>query len=55
MTEATVGFSTQGAVYGFKLHALTTTQGLIVKFAVVPQTRLTSPSLERSLTNLNAT
>lgn len=24
MTEATVGFSTQGAVYGFKLHALTT-------------------------------
>jgi transposase len=36
MTEATVGFSTQGAVYGFKLHALTTTQGLIVKFAVVP-------------------
>ena len=35
MTEATVGFSTQGAVYGFKLHALTTTQGLIVKFAVV--------------------
>lgn len=36
MTEATVGFSTQGAVYGFKLHALTTSQGLIVKFAVVP-------------------
>ena len=34
MTEATVGFSTQGAVYGFKLHALTTTRGLIV-FAVV--------------------
>lgn len=36
MTEATVGFSTQGAVYGFKLHALTTSQGLIVKFAVAP-------------------
>lgn len=36
MTEATVGFSTQGAVYGFKLHALTTTRGLIVKFAIVP-------------------
>ncbi len=36
MTEATVGFSTQGAVFGFKLHALTTSQGLIVKFAVVP-------------------
>lgn len=36
MTEATVGFSTQGAVYGFKLHTLTTVQGLIVKFAIVP-------------------
>ena len=36
MTEATVGFSTQGAVYGFKLHALTTSQGLIVKFAIAP-------------------
>lgn len=36
MTEATVGFSTQGAVYGFKLHALTTRQGLIVKFAIAP-------------------
>ncbi len=35
MGEATVGFSTQGAVYGFKLHALTTSQGLIVKFAIV--------------------
>ncbi len=36
MTEATVGSSTQGAVYGFKLHALSTTQGLIVKFAISP-------------------
>ena len=36
MTEATVGFSTQGAVYGFKLHALTTPDGLIVKFAIAP-------------------
>ena len=36
MTEATVGFSTQGAVYGFKLHALTTPDGLIVKFAITP-------------------
>ncbi len=36
MTEATVGFSTQGPVYGFKLHALTTSQGLIIKFAVAP-------------------
>lgn len=36
MTEATVGFSTQGAIYGFKLHALTTLQGLLVKFAVAP-------------------
>lgn len=36
MTEATVGFSTQGAVYGFELHALTTTRGLIAKFAIVP-------------------
>lgn len=36
MTEATTGFSTQGAVHGFKLHALTTPQGLIVKFAIAP-------------------
>ena len=36
MTEATTGFSTQGAVYGFKLHALTTPNGLIVKFAITP-------------------
>ena len=36
MTEASVGFSTQGAVYGFKLHALTTPEGLIVKFAIAP-------------------
>ena len=35
MTEATVGFSTQGAVYGFKLHALKASRGLIVKFAIV--------------------
>jgi transposase len=34
MSEATPGFSTQGAVHGFKLHALTTAQGLIVKFAI---------------------
>ena len=34
MTEATVGFSTQGAVYGFKLHALKAEQGFIVKFAI---------------------
>ena len=34
MTEATTGFSTQGPVYGFKLHALTTPKGLIVKFAI---------------------
>lgn len=36
MSEASVGYSTQGAVYGFKLHALTTPQGLIVKFAITP-------------------
>ena len=36
MTEATVGFSTQGAVYGFKLHAVTTPDGLVVKFAITP-------------------
>lgn len=36
MTEATVGFSTQGPIYGFKLHALSTPDGLIVKFAIVP-------------------
>lgn len=36
MTEATVGFSTQGPVYGFKLHALTTLDGQIVKFAITP-------------------
>jgi transposase len=36
MTEATTGFSTQGAVYGFKLHALTTVEGRIVKFAITP-------------------
>ena len=36
MTEATVGFSTQGAVYGFKLHALITPDGLMVKFAITP-------------------
>jgi hypothetical protein len=36
MAESTVGFSTQGPVYGFKLHALTATQGPIVKFAIVP-------------------
>lgn len=35
MTEATVGFSTQGAVYGFKLHALSTLDGQIV-FAISP-------------------
>lgn len=36
MTEATVGFSTQGPVYGFKLHALSTLDGQIVKFAITP-------------------
>lgn len=36
MTEATVGFSTQGPVYGFKLHALSTSDGQIVKFAIAP-------------------
>ena len=36
MTEATVGFSTQGAVYGFKLHALKATRGFIVRFAITP-------------------
>lgn len=36
MTEATVGYATQGPVYGFKLHALTTPDGLIVKFAITP-------------------
>lgn len=36
MTEATVGFSTQGPVYGFKLHALSTLDGQIVKFAIAP-------------------
>ena len=36
MPEATVGYSSQGAVYGFKLHAVTTPQGMIVKFALTP-------------------
>ncbi len=36
MTEATVGFSTQGPVYGFKLHALSTLDGQLVKFAIAP-------------------
>lgn len=36
ISEASTGFSTQGAVYGFKLHALTTPDGLIVKFAITP-------------------
>ncbi len=36
MTEATVGFGAQGPVYGFKLHALSTLDGQIVKFAIVP-------------------
>ena len=34
MSEATVGFSTQGAIYGFKLHALKAERGFIVKFAI---------------------
>lgn len=34
MSEATVGFATQGPVYGFKLHALTTPDGLVVEFAI---------------------
>jgi transposase len=57
LTEATVGFSTQGPVYGFKLHALTTTQGLIVKFAITPAheadvtvARVLLADAERSLT-----
>ena len=57
MTEATVGFSTQGPVYGFKLHALTTSQGLIVKFAIAPAheadltvARVLLDKSERSLT-----
>ncbi len=36
MTEATVGFSTQGPVYGFKLHALSTLDEQIVKLAIAP-------------------
>lgn len=36
MTEATVGFSTQGPIYGFKLHALSTLDGQLVKFAITP-------------------
>lgn len=36
MTEATVGFSAQGPVYGFKPHALTALDGQVVKFAVTP-------------------
>jgi hypothetical protein len=35
MTEASIGFSTQGAVYGFKLHALKADKGFITKFAIV--------------------
>ncbi len=57
MSEATIGFSTQGPVYGFKLHALTTPDGLIVKFAItaaheadVTVARALLTDSERSLT-----
>lgn len=46
MTEATVGYSSQGAVYGFKLHALATPQGMIVKFAITLPMKPMSPLLE---------
>ena len=36
MTEATLGFSTQGPVYCFKLHALTNPDQQVVKFAITP-------------------
>ena len=56
MTQATTSFSVQGAVYGFKLHALTTPDGLIV-FAIsaahkadVTVVRALLTDSERSLT-----
>lgn len=36
MTEATSGKSSLGMFYGFKLHAVTTQQGLICRFAITP-------------------
>lgn len=36
MTEATVGYSSHGAIYGFKLHAVSSTAGMIVKLAITP-------------------
>lgn len=53
MTEATTGFSTQGAVHGFKLHAITTPQGWIVKFAIVPAHEA-DPTVAKALLNREA-
>lgn len=57
MPEATVGFSTQGAVYGFKLHAVKADKGFITKFAItaaheadVTVARVLLDEQERSIT-----
>lgn len=57
MTGATVGYSSHGAIYGFKLHAVSSTAGMIVKFAITPAhqadvtvARTLMSHLERTLT-----
>jgi Transposase DDE domain len=52
MTEATRGFSTMGATYGFKLHAVVNNAQMTCRFAIVPA-NVADPKVCQMLVNDN--